>query len=44
MNDIEVLKARKGVPIAGAILGRAIYTGAITPDEAIHAARRKVTT
>ena len=41
VRDIELLKARKGVPIAGAILGRAIYTGAITPDEAIHAARRK---
>jgi phosphoribosylformimino-5-aminoimidazole carboxamide ribotide isomerase len=42
VKDIERLKARKGAPIAGAILGRAIYTGAITPDEAIHAARRKV--
>ena len=41
VKDIELLKARKGAPIAGAILGRAIYTGAITPDEAIHAARRK---
>ena len=41
VRDIELLKARKGAPIAGAILGRAIYTGAITPDEAIHAARRK---
>ena len=43
VRDIELLKARKGAPIAGAILGRAIYTGAITPDEAILAARRKVT-
>jgi phosphoribosylformimino-5-aminoimidazole carboxamide ribotide isomerase len=42
VKDIELLKARKGAPIAGAILGRAIYTGAITPDEAIRAARRKV--
>jgi phosphoribosylformimino-5-aminoimidazole carboxamide ribotide isomerase len=42
VRDIELLKARKGSPIAGAILGRAIYTGAITPDEAIRAARRKV--
>jgi phosphoribosylformimino-5-aminoimidazole carboxamide ribotide isomerase len=42
VNDIDLLKARKGAPIAGAILGRAIYTGAITSDEAIRAARRKV--
>ena len=42
VKDIELLKARKGAPIAGAILGRAIYTGAITADEAIRAARRKV--
>ena len=42
VKDIDALKARKGAPIAGAILGRAIYTGAITPDEAIRAARRKV--
>lgn len=42
VEDIERLKARKGAPIAGAILGRAIYTGNITPDEAIRAARRKV--
>lgn len=41
VKDIELLKARKGAPIAGAILGRAIYTGAITPDDAIRAARRK---
>jgi phosphoribosylformimino-5-aminoimidazole carboxamide ribotide isomerase len=41
VRDIELLKARKGARIAGAILGRAIYTGAITPDEAIRAARRK---
>ena len=34
--------SRKGAPIAGAILGRAIYTGNITPDEAIRAARRRV--
>lgn len=42
VKDIDLLKARKGAPIAGAILGRAIYTGAITSDEAIRAARRKV--
>jgi len=41
VKDIELLKARKGAPIAGAILGRAIYTGNITPDEAIRAARMK---
>ena len=42
VRDIELLKARKGVPIAGAILGRAIYTGNITAEEAIKAARRTV--
>jgi phosphoribosylformimino-5-aminoimidazole carboxamide ribotide isomerase len=41
VKDIQLLKARKGAPIAGAILGRAIYTGNITPDEAIRAARMK---
>jgi len=42
VKDIQLLKARKGAPIAGAILGRAIYTGAITAEEAIKAARRTV--
>ena len=42
VKDIELLKARKGVPIAGAILGRALYTGALTPSEAIAAARKPV--
>jgi phosphoribosylformimino-5-aminoimidazole carboxamide ribotide isomerase len=42
VRDIELLKARKGAPIAGAVLGRAIYTGAITAQEAIAAARRAV--
>ena len=42
VKDIDLLKARKGAPIAGAILGRALYTGNITADEAIRAARRKV--
>ncbi len=41
VKDLELLKARKGVPIAGAILGRALYTGAITADEAITAALQK---
>jgi phosphoribosylformimino-5-aminoimidazole carboxamide ribotide isomerase len=40
VKDIELLKARPGAPIAGAILGRAIYTGNITASEAIAAARR----
>ena len=38
VKDIEALKARKGTPIAGAVLGRAIYTGGITPAEALMAA------
>jgi phosphoribosylformimino-5-aminoimidazole carboxamide ribotide isomerase len=42
VKDIELLKARKGARIAGAVLGRAIYTGAITANEAIAAARRAV--
>ncbi len=36
--DIVNLKARKGVPVAGAVLGRALYNGAITADEALKAA------
>ncbi|MET0294622.1 MAG: 1-(5-phosphoribosyl)-5-[(5-phosphoribosylamino)methylideneamino]imidazole-4-carboxamide isomerase [Phenylobacterium sp.] len=36
--DIEKLKARPGAPIAGAVLGRAIYTGAIKAGEALRAA------
>lgn len=39
--DIEALKARPGAPIAGAILGRSLYNGAIKPAEAIIIARRK---
>jgi phosphoribosylformimino-5-aminoimidazole carboxamide ribotide isomerase len=39
--DIEALKARQGCRIAGAILGRALYEGAIDPAEALGAARRK---
>jgi phosphoribosylformimino-5-aminoimidazole carboxamide ribotide isomerase len=38
VKDIVALRARPGVPIAGAILGRALYEGAITADEAIGAA------
>jgi phosphoribosylformimino-5-aminoimidazole carboxamide ribotide isomerase len=36
--DIEKLRARKGTPIAGAVLGRALYAGTILPGEALAAA------
>jgi len=36
--DIELLRARPGAPIAGAVLGRALYVGAIKPAEALAAA------
>ncbi len=36
--DLEALKARAGVPIAGAILGRSLYTGSIKASEALLAA------
>jgi len=36
--DIENLRARTGTPIAGAVLGRALYVGAIKPAEALKAA------
>jgi phosphoribosylformimino-5-aminoimidazole carboxamide ribotide isomerase len=38
VDDIVRLKARKGVPIAGAVLGRALYNGAIVPAEALKVA------
>jgi phosphoribosylformimino-5-aminoimidazole carboxamide ribotide isomerase len=38
VDDIERLRARSGVPIAGAVLGRALYTGNIKPAEALRAA------
>jgi phosphoribosylformimino-5-aminoimidazole carboxamide ribotide isomerase len=38
VNDIVRLAARKGTPIAGAVLGRALYAGAIVPTEALAAA------
>ncbi|MBR7617938.1 1-(5-phosphoribosyl)-5-[(5-phosphoribosylamino)methylideneamino]imidazole-4-carboxamide isomerase [Phenylobacterium sp. 20VBR1] len=38
VDDIVRLRARKGVPIAGAVLGRALYNGAITPSEALKVA------
>jgi len=40
--DIDALRARKGVPISGTILGRSLYNGAIIPADAIQAARRKL--
>jgi phosphoribosylformimino-5-aminoimidazole carboxamide ribotide isomerase len=41
VEDIRRLQARKGVPIAGAVLGRALYNGAIRPAEVIAAASRR---
>jgi phosphoribosylformimino-5-aminoimidazole carboxamide ribotide isomerase len=38
VDDIARLKARKGTKIAGAVLGRALYNGAIVPAEALKAA------
>ena len=38
VRDIEALAARDGAPIAGAVLGRALYTGGILPAEALAAA------
>ena len=38
VDDIARLKARKGVPIAGAVLGRALYNGAIDPAQALRLA------
>jgi len=38
VDDIQRLKARGGTPIAGAVLGRALYAGTIRPDEALAAA------
>ncbi|HYE47660.1 MAG TPA: 1-(5-phosphoribosyl)-5-[(5-phosphoribosylamino)methylideneamino]imidazole-4-carboxamide isomerase [Caulobacter sp.] len=35
VRDIELLKARQGVPVAGCILGRSLYEGAIDPAEAL---------
>jgi phosphoribosylformimino-5-aminoimidazole carboxamide ribotide isomerase len=36
--DIANLKARKGTPVAGAVLGRALFNGAIVPAEALKVA------
>lgn len=38
VDDIVKLKARKGVPVAGAVLGRALYNGAIDPARALEIA------
>ncbi len=38
VDDVVRLMARRGTPIAGAVLGRALYTGAIKPLEALSAA------
>ena len=38
VDDIVRLKARSGVPIAGAVLGRALYNGAIIPSDALRTA------
>ena len=35
IRDIEQLKTRTGVPIAGCILGRSLYEGAIDPAQAL---------
>ena len=40
VKDIEALKARPGAPIAGAVLGKSLYAGAIQPGEALALARR----
>ena len=42
VEDIVRLKARKGARIAGAVLGRSLYTGAIRPVDALAEAIRKV--
>jgi len=39
VEDVRRLKARAGTPVAGAVLGRALYAGAIAPPEALAAAR-----
>ena len=35
VRDIELLKARKGAAIAGAVLGRSLYEGAVDPQAAL---------
>ncbi len=41
VDDIRKLQARHGTPIAGAVLGRSLYNGAIRPAEVIAVANRK---
>jgi phosphoribosylformimino-5-aminoimidazole carboxamide ribotide isomerase len=41
VDDIRKLQARAGEPIAGAILGRSLYNGAIDPAEVIAIANRR---
>ena len=43
VDDIVRLRARAGVPIAGAVLGRSLYAGTIKPSEALAVASRRVT-
>ena len=38
IDDIVRLQAHTGTPIAGAVLGRALYNGAINPAEALKVA------
>ena len=38
VDDIVRLRARAGTPVAGAVLGRALYNGAIIPAEALRVA------
>jgi phosphoribosylformimino-5-aminoimidazole carboxamide ribotide isomerase len=38
VDDIKRLRARQGVPVAGAVLGRALYNGAIDPAQALRLA------
>ena len=38
VDDIHRLRARTGTPVSGAILGRALYAGAIDPRQALMAA------
>ncbi len=39
LDDIARLKGRRGTPIAGAVLGKALYTGALEARQALTAAR-----
>ena len=41
VDDIRLLQARPGVKIAGAVLGRSLYNGAIRPAEVLAVANRK---